>query len=119
MQIERKISVSEPIDGEQQAKLLEIADKTPVTKALAPGVPIQTVIRDFDPAGALKLRRLEREPHHRVFDAMPIVHPRAFDDLVIFFLAHFPPTVVRLVDDKRLDVFLAPKPFGKDHSVLQ
>lgn len=42
MQIERKISVSETIDGEQQAKLLEIADKTPVTKALAPGVPIQT-----------------------------------------------------------------------------
>ena len=43
MQIERTISVSETIDGEQQAKLLEIADKTPVTKALAPGVPIQTV----------------------------------------------------------------------------
>ena len=41
--IERQISVSEPLDGEQQAKLLEIADKTPVTKALAPGVPIQTV----------------------------------------------------------------------------
>lgn len=44
MRIERKISVSEPVDGEQQAKLLEIADKTPVTKALAPGVPIQTVV---------------------------------------------------------------------------
>ena len=43
MRIERKISVSEALDGEQQAKLLEIADKTPVTKALAPGVPIQTV----------------------------------------------------------------------------
>jgi putative redox protein len=42
MRIERKISVSEPVDEEQQAKLLEIADKTPVTKALAPGVPIQT-----------------------------------------------------------------------------
>ena len=41
--IERKISVSEPIDAEQQAKLLEIADKTPVTKALAPGVGIQTI----------------------------------------------------------------------------
>ncbi len=41
--IERKISVSEPLDIEQQAKLLEMADKTPVTKALAPGVPIQTV----------------------------------------------------------------------------
>lgn len=44
MRIERKISVSESMDGEQQAKLLEIADKTPVTKALAPGVPIQTVV---------------------------------------------------------------------------
>jgi putative redox protein len=43
MRIERKISVTETIDGEQQAKLVEIADKTPVTKALAPGVPIQTV----------------------------------------------------------------------------
>ena len=42
--IERKILVSETIDAEQQAKLLEIADKTPVTKALAPGVPIQTVL---------------------------------------------------------------------------
>ncbi len=41
--IERKISVSEIIDAEQQAKLLEIADKTPVTRALAPGVPIQTM----------------------------------------------------------------------------
>ena len=44
MRIERKISVSEPMDGEQQAKLLEIADKTPVTKALVAGVPIQTVV---------------------------------------------------------------------------
>lgn len=43
MRIERTISISETIDGEQQAKLLDIADKTPVTKALAPGVPIQTV----------------------------------------------------------------------------
>ena len=44
MRIERKISVSEPIDGEQLRKLLEIADKTPVTKALAAGVPVQTVL---------------------------------------------------------------------------
>ena len=43
MRIERHISVTEAVDGEQQAKLLEIADKTPVTKALAAGVPIQTV----------------------------------------------------------------------------
>src|SRR5262245_47064693 len=42
MRIERKITVSGTMNAEQQAKLLEIADKTPVTKALAPGVPIQT-----------------------------------------------------------------------------
>ena len=41
--IERRISVTEAMDEEQQAKLLEIADKTPVTRLLAPGVPIQTV----------------------------------------------------------------------------
>ena len=44
LRIERKISVSETIDAEQYAKLLEIADKTPVTRALAPGVPIQTML---------------------------------------------------------------------------
>jgi putative redox protein len=44
MRIERKISVSEAIDEEQLRKLQEIADKTPVTKALAAGVPIQTVL---------------------------------------------------------------------------
>jgi putative redox protein len=43
MRVERHISVSEAVNAEQQMKLLEIADKTPVTKALAPGVPIQTV----------------------------------------------------------------------------
>jgi putative redox protein len=42
LRIERKISVGEAIDADQQAKLLEIADKTPVTRALAPGVPIST-----------------------------------------------------------------------------
>lgn len=41
--IERRISVSEAVDDEQQSKLLEIADKTPVTRALAAGVLIQTV----------------------------------------------------------------------------
>jgi putative redox protein len=42
LRIERKISVAEPLDAERHAKLLEIADKTPVTRALAPGVSIQT-----------------------------------------------------------------------------
>lgn len=44
MHIERQISVSEAINGEQHRKLLEIADKTPVTKVLAAGVPIQTLL---------------------------------------------------------------------------
>jgi putative redox protein len=43
LRIERKISLTENVDAEQKAKLLEIADKTPVTRALAPGVPIQTI----------------------------------------------------------------------------
>lgn len=43
LRIERKISVSEKMEPEQQAKLLEIADKTPVTRVLAPGITIQTV----------------------------------------------------------------------------
>jgi putative redox protein len=42
--IERKISVSGTMSVEQLDKLLEIADKTPVTRALAPGVPIATVL---------------------------------------------------------------------------
>jgi putative redox protein len=44
MRIERKISLSGAVDAEQRTKLLEIADKTPITRALAPGVPIQTTL---------------------------------------------------------------------------
>ena len=44
--IERKIAISEPVNEEQVTKLREIADKTPVTRALAPGVPIQTLIEN-------------------------------------------------------------------------
>jgi putative redox protein len=43
MRIDRTISIGESTDDAQRAKLLEIADKTPVTKALASGVPIQTI----------------------------------------------------------------------------
>ena len=42
--IERTIHLGSALDADQQAKLLEIADKTPVTKALAPGVPIHTTL---------------------------------------------------------------------------
>jgi putative redox protein len=49
MRIERTLIVSEPLNAEQQAKLLEIADKTPVTKALAPGLPIHTAFETSIP----------------------------------------------------------------------
>jgi len=42
--IERHISVSGTLDAEQQKKLLEIADKTPVTKVLATGVRVHTML---------------------------------------------------------------------------
>ena len=42
--IERVISLSGALDDEQRARLLEIADKTPVTKVLAPGIQIQTTL---------------------------------------------------------------------------
>ena len=46
MRVERKLSVSEAMGAEQIAKLLEIADKTPVTRAVASGVPIDTAFAD-------------------------------------------------------------------------
>ena len=46
LRIERIISVTEAIDPEQRSKLLEIADKTPVSRALAPGLPIDTVFAE-------------------------------------------------------------------------
>jgi putative redox protein len=42
--IERTIALSGALDAEQRTKLLEIADKTPVTKTLAPGISIQTTL---------------------------------------------------------------------------
>jgi putative redox protein len=42
--IERTISLGSTLDAEQRSKLLEIADKTPVTRALAPGVRVQTTL---------------------------------------------------------------------------
>jgi putative redox protein len=40
--IERKIAIAGALTAEQQARLLEIADKTPVTKTLREGVAIKT-----------------------------------------------------------------------------
>jgi putative redox protein len=40
--VERRIVFGAQLDQEQRDKLIEIADKTPVTKALAPGLAIRT-----------------------------------------------------------------------------
>lgn len=42
--IERTISFSGALQADQQARLLEMADKTPVSKALASGIAIHTSI---------------------------------------------------------------------------
>jgi putative redox protein len=42
--IERQISVTGKIDGEQRQRLLEIAEKTPVSRVLAAGVSMTTVL---------------------------------------------------------------------------
>jgi putative redox protein len=44
LRIERNISVSGRIDDEQRQRLLEIAEKTPVSRLLAAGVSIATVL---------------------------------------------------------------------------
>jgi putative redox protein len=41
-QIERVVRASAPLSDEQKRKLAEIADKTPVTRALGRGIPITT-----------------------------------------------------------------------------
>jgi putative redox protein len=42
--IEREIRFGAPLTAEQQARLGEIADKTPVTKTVAAGAPITTAV---------------------------------------------------------------------------
>jgi len=42
--IDRRLSFSKPLTAEQTQRLLEIADKTPVTKTLSGGVTIDTTI---------------------------------------------------------------------------
>jgi len=44
-QVERRVTCSSPLTAEQQAKLLEICEKTPVTLTLRSGVPIQTTLQ--------------------------------------------------------------------------
>lgn len=43
--IERRVSFSAALSAEQQSKLLEICEKTPVTLAVRAGVPIQTSLQ--------------------------------------------------------------------------
>ena len=43
--IERRVSLSVPVNAEQQAKLLEICEKTPVTLAVRSGVPVHTTLQ--------------------------------------------------------------------------
>lgn len=43
--VERRVSLSVPVTAEQQAKLLEICDKTPVTLVVRSGVPVHTTFQ--------------------------------------------------------------------------
>ena len=43
--LERRISLSAPLTAEQQARLLEICEKTPVTLVVRSGVPIYTTLQ--------------------------------------------------------------------------
>jgi uncharacterized OsmC-like protein len=42
--IERQIRFSAPLTDEQRARLVEISDKTPVTKTISTGTPITTTL---------------------------------------------------------------------------
>jgi len=44
--IDRRMSFSKPLSAEQKARLVEIAGKTPVTRTLAHGLPIDTTVVD-------------------------------------------------------------------------
>ena len=43
--VERRVSLSAPVTPEQQAKLLEICERTPVTLAVRSGLQIQTTLQ--------------------------------------------------------------------------
>jgi putative redox protein len=43
--IERRLTVSGPLDADQLARLAEIAERTPVTLTLKKGLPIETHLR--------------------------------------------------------------------------
>jgi putative redox protein len=49
--ITRVVSFGEALGEEQRARLAEIAEKTPVTRALKAGVPIATTLRSADQTG--------------------------------------------------------------------
>ena len=45
VRIQRTVRAGAALTADQQARLLEIAEKTPVTKMLKPGVPIDTTLQ--------------------------------------------------------------------------
>jgi len=44
--IERRLAFARPLSGEQRARLLEVADSTPVTAVLKAGIHIQSTVVD-------------------------------------------------------------------------
>jgi putative redox protein len=44
--IDRRLSFGKPVSEEQKARLLEIAGKTPVTKTLAGGITVRSMVID-------------------------------------------------------------------------
>jgi len=44
--IERRLAFARPLNGEQRARLLEVADSTPVTAVLKAGIHIQSTVVD-------------------------------------------------------------------------
>jgi putative redox protein len=47
----RKVHVTGPLDDEQRARLLEIANKCPVHKSLSGPIRIETALAPFEPGG--------------------------------------------------------------------
>jgi len=100
----RTIALGGAVDAEQRTKLLEIADKTPMTKTMVPGVSDSHHARGrtlkLDPAIALQLSGFDRKPRHGVFDSVPVVQPRALHNVIVLSFTNFPAVFVRVVDNE-------------------
>ena len=60
--IDRVITLHDPLDDDQRAKLAEIAEKTPVTKAVRAGTEIRTTVNQGHQMGSSAARRLPGFP---------------------------------------------------------